>query len=269
LNKSGKETFHLDFATLAGPFLAICAIVFTVNLENESPASLLNLASIILVLGGTLGATMVSYPLKTFIKLPIIIWQAFKAEKNDPVVHIELMVKLADKIRISGLLGLENYLPEIHDLFTRNAIILLIDGFPSEQILNTLENDNERTAQRHRVYINMLNTMASYSPAMGMAGTIVGLIGVMGNLSDPSQLGPAVAVAFLTTLYGTLLSNLVFSPLSNKLKYKSEEELLIRDLIIEGILAINESEHPRIVRQKMETFLCPSQRSFQEFESKY
>ena len=107
----------------------------------------------------------------------------------------------------------------------------------------------------------MLNTMASYSPAMGMAGTIVGLIGVMGNLSDPSQLGPSVGVAFLTTLYGTLLSNLVFSPLSNKLKFKSEEEQLIRDLIVEGLLAINESEHPRIVRQKMETFLCPSQRS--------
>jgi len=269
LKKSEKKDFYLDFATLAGPFIAVCAIVFTVNLENESPTSLLNLASIILVLGGTLGATMVSYPLKTFIKLPAIIWQTFKAEKNDPFVHIELMVKLADTIRTSGLLGLEDHLTEIHDLFTKNAIVLLIDGFPAEQILNTLENDNERTAQRHRVHINMLNTMASYSPAMGMAGTIVGLIGVMENLSDPSQLGPSVAVAFLTTLYGTLLSNLVFSPLSNKLKYKSEEEQLIRDLIIEGVLAINESEHPRLVRQKMETFLSPSQRSFQVFESKY
>lgn len=262
MKKSRGEAFQLDFATLIGPFLAICAIVFTVNLENESPYSLLNFASIILVLGGTLGATMVSYPLKTFIQLPSIVWQTFKAEKNDPSIHIDLMVTLADKIRTSGLIGLEDYLPNIHDLFTRNAVVLLVDGFPSEQIFNTLENDSERTAQRHLVHINMLNTMASYSPAMGMAGTIVGLIGVMGNLSDPSQLGPSVGVAFITTLYGTLLSNLIFSPLSNKLKFKSNEEQLMRELIIEGILAVNESEHPRVVRQKMETFISPSLRSF-------
>ncbi len=269
MNKREKKAFHLDFATVAGPFLAICAIIFTVNVENESPYSLLNLASITLVLGGTFGATMVSYPFKTFIKLPAIIWKTFKVDEHNPFEHINLMMKLSEIIRTSGLLGLENELPKIDDLFTKNAIILLIDGFSSDQLLIALENDNERTVQRHRIHINMLNTMASYSPAMGMAGTIIGLIGVMGNLSDPSQLGPSVAVAFLTTLYGTLLSNLVFSPLSNKLKYKSEQELLIRDLIIEGVLAINEGEHPRIVRQKMEIFLEPSKRSYQVYDSEY
>lgn len=262
-NTSKQQSFYLDFATVVGPFLAIFAIAFTVSLENDSPPSLLNLPSLVLVVGGTLGATMVAYPLKTFIRLPIIIWQAFKVEKNDPKIHIELMVKLADKTRKSGLLGLEDDLPKIDDLFTRNALTLLIDGFPGEELLSVLGNDNEMTAQRHNVYIKMLDVMAGFAPAMGMMGTVVGLIGVMGNLSDPSQLGPSVSIAFLTTLYGSLLSNLVLIPLANKLKHKNEEEMFIRELIIEGVLAVHEGENPRIVRQKMEIFLSPSLRVLQ------
>ncbi|NOQ77423.1 MAG: motility protein A, partial [Methylococcaceae bacterium] len=242
MSKAAKQhTSHFDFATVVGPFLAIFAIAFTVSLENETPISLLNLPALVLVVGGTLGATMVAYPLKTFIRLPVIIWQAFKVENNDPKVHIKLMVRLADKVRKSGLLGLEEDIPKIDDLFTRNAMTLLIDGFPAEDFLSVLVNDNEMTVQRHYVYIKMLDVMASFAPAMGMMGTVVGLVGVMGNLTDPSQLGPSVAVAFLTTLYGALLSNLVFIPLANKLKYKDEEEMFVRELIMEGLLAVQES----------------------------
>jgi len=258
-----KQSPTTDFSTILGPCLAIFAIALAVNLENENPISLLNLPSLILVLGGTIGATMVAYPFKTFLLLPNIIWQGFKSINSEPHKHIKLMMRLADRIRKDGPLALEDEIKYIDDTFTKNAISLLIDGFPPEQLLHILENDTAMTSQRHYIGIDMLNKMASFSPAMGMIGTVIGLIGVMSNLSDPSQLGPSVAVAFLTTLYGALLSNLVFSPLSNKLNHKSAEESFIRELIIEGILAIQESENPRIVQQKMESFLSPKQRTVQ------
>lgn len=258
-----KQSQKIDFSTFLGPSLAIFAIALAVALENEDPVSLLNLPSLILVLGGTLGATMTSYPFKTFLLLPSIIWQGFKYKNIEPHKHIKLMVKLADRIRKDGPLALEAEIKHIDDIFTRNAISLIVDGFPPEQLLQTLENDTAMTSQRHLTGIAILNKMASFSPAMGMIGTVVGLIGVMSNLSDPSQLGPSVAVAFLTTLYGALLSNLVFNPLSNKLKHKSDEEIFIRELITEGILAIQESENPRIVQQKMEAYLRPTQRTYQ------
>lgn len=251
----------MDFATIFGPFVAISAIAIAFVLDEGNPVSLINWPSFILVIGGTLGATMVAYPLKKFAMLPVFFWQNFKTDLSNPQGHIDLFVNLADKARRGGLLALEEELPSIADPFIRNALMLVIDGVDMDEVRQVLENDNEMTSQRHHVGIAMLSTMAGVAPAMGMIGTVVGLIGVMGHLSDPSQLGPSIAVAFLTTLYGSLMGNLIFSPMANKLKQKDKDEIFIRELIIEGILALQESENPRMIRQKLESFLRPGLRS--------
>lgn len=251
----------MDFATIFGPFVALCAIAAAVLLDHGNPISLINGPSIILVIGGTLGATMMAYPLKTFTLLPTYIWQSFRIEKPDPKSKIDLFVRLADIARRGGLLALEKDMTKINDPFVRNALMLIVDGMAPDEVRHVLENDIEMTSQRHQTGVAMMSTMAGVAPAMGMIGTVVGLIGVMGNMSDPSQLGPSIAVAFLTTLYGSLLGNLVFSPMGNKLKQKDKEEIVIREMIIEGILAVQESENPRIVRQKLESFLKPTLRT--------
>ncbi|MCD2452568.1 motility protein A [Methylicorpusculum oleiharenae] len=251
----------MDFATIFGPFVAVSAIAIAFVLDEGNPVSLINWPSFILVIGGTLGATMVAYPLKQFVMLPIFFWQNFKTEPLNPQEHIDLFVNLADKARRGGMLALEEELPSIDDPFIRNALMLVIDGVDMDEVRQVLENDNDMTSQRHHVGIAMMSTMAGVAPAMGMIGTVVGLIGVMGHLSDPSQLGPSIAVAFLTTLYGSLMGNLIFSPMANKLKQKDKDEIFIRELIIEGILALQESENPRMIRQKLESFLRPGLRS--------
>ncbi|GAB4254208.1 MAG: motility protein A [Methylomicrobium sp.] len=251
----------MDFATIFGPFVALCAIALAVLLDQGNPVSLINWPSVILVVGGTLGATMMAYPMKSFARLPHYMWQSFRMEKPNPHAHINLFVKLSDRARRGGLLALEEDMLKIDDPFIRNALSLVVDGLEPDEVRRVLENDIEMTSQRHQIGIAILSTMASVAPAMGMVGTVVGLIGVMSNLSDPSNIGPSIAVAFLTTLYGSLLGNLVFGPMGNKLKQKDKEEILIREMLIEGIMAIQENENPRLVRQKLETFLHPALRS--------
>lgn len=250
----------MDFATIFGPFVALCAIAFSLLLEQSDPFALLNGPSIILVLGGTLGATMMAYPLKTFLMLPHYIWQCYRTEIPDPHEYIDLFMQYAEQSRRGGLLALENDVLKLENAFLRNALLLVVDGLSAEEVLRVMEIDNDMTSQRHQTGIAMMSTMAGVAPAMGMVGTLVGLIDAMNNLSDPSQLGPSIALAFLTTLYGTLLSNLVFSPMGNKLQQKNKEELFIRELVIEGVLAIQNCENPRIVRQKLESFLRPKLR---------
>jgi chemotaxis protein MotA len=168
-----------------------------------------------------------------------------------------LFVHYAELTRRGGMLALENEIIKLENSFLRNALTLVVDGLSAEEVVRVMEIDNDMTSERHQTGITMMSTMAGVSPAMGMVGTLVGLIDALGNLSDPSQLGPSIALAFLTTLYGTLLSNLVFSPMGSKLKQKNNEELLLRELAIEGVLAIQNCENPRIVRQKLESFLRP------------
>ncbi|MCQ8105369.1 MotA/TolQ/ExbB proton channel family protein [Methylomonas sp. SURF-2] len=250
----------MDFATLLGPIVALCAIAVALLLDQSNPFALLNGPSLILVLGGTLGATMMAYPLKSFLLLPRFVWQCFKFELPDPRDHIDFFVKLANITRRGGLLALENDVSAVEDVFLRNALTLVVDGVNPEQVLRVMEIDNEMTTQRHYLGISMLSTMAGVAPPMGLIGTVVGLIDAMGNLSDPAGLGPSIALAFLTTLYGTLLSNLIFSPMANKLKQKNKEEMFLRELCMEGVLAVQECENPRIVRQKLESFLRPKSR---------
>lgn len=250
----------MDLATIIGVVVAFGAMFFSIAVDGGDPMALINIPSVIMVVGGTLGATMMAYPLKTFMQLPTLVMQALKVEKADPKEKIDLFVTLADRARREGLLSLEEEVSKIDDDFVKKGIMLIVDGMDPALVRQVLEIDNDMAAQRHSVGSAMMGTLAGLSPAMGMVGTVVGLVGVLRNLSDPSSLGPSIAVAFLTTLYGSLLANLLFSPLGNKLKQKDKQEMLAREVIVEGVLAVQAGENPRIIREKLESFLLPKLR---------
>ncbi len=250
----------MELATVLGLVVAFGAMIVSLLIDGNNPASLFNLGAIIIVVGGTIGATMIAYPIDAFMKLPALFMQTFKADTSDPQAKIDLFVNLADRARREGLLSLEEEVEGIDDDFAKKGIMLVVDGMDPALVREVLEIDNDLVGRRHNVGSAMLETMGGLAPAMGMVGTVMGLIGVLRNLSDPSTLGPSIAVAFTTTLYGVLLANLFFNPLGNKLKQRDKREMVAREVMVEGILAVQAGENPRIVREKLESFLTPKLR---------
>lgn len=250
----------MEISTIIGLLAAFGAYGGSIMINGGSVASLIDVSSIIMVVGGSIGATLIAYPLKTFLTLPTLFMQSFQAPKTNPQLVIEMFVGLADQARREGLLSLEEQVGSIEDAFVKKGIMLIVDGVDPSVVRDILETDNDLVSRRHSSGVAMLEFMGSVSPAMGMLGTVTGLIGVLGNLSDTASLGPSMALAFITTLYGVILSNLFFNPVASKLRQKDKGEMVAREVVVEGILAIQAGENPRIVREKLESFLQPKLR---------
>lgn len=253
----------MELATILGLLVAFGSIIGAILIDGGDLFSLFNVPSLIMVLGGTIGAAMMGYPLKTFLTLPILIKNTFIADSGGPTEIIAQFVGLADQARREGLLSLEETVNKLEEPLVKKGLMLVVDGVDPEVVRNVLEIDNDLAARRHGAGIALMETMASLGPAMGLLGTVVGLIGVLRNLSDPSSLGPSMAVAFLTTLYGVIVANLIFIPLATKLKQKDKTESIVREVTVEGVLAIQAGENPRIVREKLESFLLPKLRGLE------
>ena len=254
----------MEISTGLGLFVAIAAMGASIVIDGGNPAALMNLSAIIVVVGGSIGAALVSYPLDTVKSLPILMSQSFKANNSDPNEAINQFVVLADQARREGLLSLEEEANKMEDPLIQKGLMLIVDGVDPVVVRTVLEIDNDLTSRRHGVGVSLLETLGSLGPAMGMIGTVMGLVGVLRNLSDPSTLGPSIAIAFLTTLYGVLLANLLWNPMATKLKQKDKAEMITREVVVEGILAIQAGENPRIVREKLESFLLPRLRGQEE-----
>ena len=254
----------MELSTSLGLLVAFGAIAASIFIDGGNPASLINLGALIMVVGGSLGAALVAYPLKTFMSLPKLIGQSFKASTVDPLLVIGHFVQLADQARREGLLSLEEEAGKVDNDLIKKGIMLIVDGVDPAIVRDVLEIDNDLASRRHSVGIAILETLGGLGPATGMIGTVIGLIGVLRNLSDPSTLGPSIAVAFTTTLYGVLLANLLWNPMSTKLRQKDKIEMITREVIVEGILSIQAGENPRIVREKLESFLLPKLRGQEE-----
>ena len=209
----------------------------------------------LIVLGGVAASVLVRYRPVELKNLWRIIRIAFSSGKSSPREIISLIVRLADKARREGLLAMEDDAEEIEDEFLRKGIQLVVDGADPELVKNIFEIEIACLEERHRKGHGMFQFMAAVSPAYGMVGTIIGLIVMLSNLSEPSQLGPAMAVALITTFYGVILANLIFLPLAGKLRLRSEEEVLIKEIMTEGILSIQQGENPRIIEEKLMSFL--------------
>jgi len=218
-----------------------------------------NLPSIFIVFGGVLASTIVSYPLDSLKNLGKLMGNAFKVKKVDFHADIENIVTIANVARREGILALEESVNEMNDPFMQKGIMLIIDGSDPELVKSVLETELVFVRERHSSGQAILLQMSSFSPAYGMIGTLVGLINMLRSLDDPSTLGPSMAVALVTTFYGVVLANLLFTPLAKKLAAQSADECLRKEMVLEGILSIQDGENPRIIREKLNAFLPHSQ----------
>ncbi|HLK59817.1 MAG TPA: flagellar motor protein [Chthonomonadaceae bacterium] len=250
----------MDLATIIGLLLAWGALVGSLLMEGGDIKALINVPAALLVFGGTLGAAIVSFRMNQIMGVPGIIKKAFTEKVQDVGQVIEQLVKFAERARREGLLTLEKELKNIEDPFLKNGIRMAVDGTDPELVRDILTTEIHFLQSRHKVGENMFTTLGGFAPTLGIIGTVMGLIHMLANLSDPGKMGPLIAGAFIATLYGVSSANLIFLPIGNKLKARSADEVVIRQIIMEGILSIQSGDNPRIVEEKLKAFLAPQLR---------
>lgn len=253
----------MDMSTLAGIIAGIAFIVVGILLDG-SLNSYYDLPSIMIVFGGTLAAIMISYPFNRLVNFTRIIKKLFFTIEEKPQSAISMIIELANIARKEGLLALEEAAYRIDDSFLQKGILLIVDGTDPELVRNILETELNFIEERHQEGQGIFETMASLSPAFGMIGTLIGLINMLRRLDDPSSLGPSMSVALVTTFYGSIMANLFFTPMAVKLKYKSSKEILLKEIMLEGMLSIQAGENPRIIEEKLKAFLPPKDRAIDE-----
>lgn len=245
----------MDILTIFGIILAFLAIVGGNILEGGHTDSLMQLTAFVIVVGGTLGATMVQTQMHTFMRaLKMLSW-AFSPPKLEEEVIIGKIVTWSVTARKEGLLGLETIADTEPDEFARKALQLLVDGSEPDSIRSILDVEADTRQHSDLQAAKVYESMGGYSPTIGIIGAVMGLIHVMNNLADPSALGSGIAVAFVATIYGVGLANIVFLPVANKLKTLVQHHSRYRDMIVEGIISIAEGENPRHIETKLQGFL--------------
>lgn len=254
----------MDLATLVGLGVAFIAMIMTVVLEGGNPLSLLNLPAAVVVFGGTFGATLTSFTMDDAKKFMPWIMIAAKENKNDPQEVIKTIVVLAETARREGILKLESSIEEIEDDFLRQGVTLIVDGTDYEVTKSILETEIDLMRERHQTGAKFFQTAGGFAPTMGIIGTVMGLVNVLSHLEDASNLGHSIATAFIATFYGVASANIAWLPIGNKLKIRSSNEMLTRDIIAEGILAIQAGESPRIIDDRLKSFLPPKDRAKDE-----
>ncbi len=250
----------MDLATIIGTILAFSLVIMAIIMGGTLDA-FINFPSLLIVVGGTIGATAINYPLKDILKVIKVVKNAIFCK--DSVNFSELIsnfLKMADKARREGILSLEGFIKDSHDEFLKYGLRLCVDGVEPQSIKQILEKDIKSSSERHELGVNIFLSMGSYAPAFGMIGTLIGLVQMLAKLDDPSNIGPAMAVALITTFYGALLANAVFLPIAGKLKTKSEEEIFVKKIMLEGIMGISNGDNPMILEQKLNTFLPSKER---------
>ncbi|MDR3709129.1 MAG: flagellar motor protein [Capsulimonadaceae bacterium] len=247
----------MDLATIIGFFLAWGAFFGSIALEGGDPKAFLNVSAMVLVFGGTFGATIMSFPLDAIMKMPNILKNAVMGKTMDLGKTIQILVTFAERARREGLLALEEQARDIDDEFLKKGVQLAVDGTDPELVRAILETEIAYVEERHSLGASIFSTMGGFAPTLGVIGTVAGLVHMLSNLSDPGSMGPAIASAFIATLMGVSSANLVFLPLSNKLKQRSKVEILLREIMLEGILSIQAGDNPRVVEEKLKAFLDP------------
>ncbi|MCC7367213.1 MAG: flagellar motor protein [Chloroflexi bacterium] len=249
----------MDKTTLPGLILALVALLGGAMMEGTTPDKLVMLPAFIIVIGGTFGAALISFPLSVATSLGKLMTIAIKDAPHDLTHVVDTFVKLADRARREGLLALEQEAGSLEP-FTRRGIQMVVDGSDPALVREILEADIEAMKERHKPGAGFFEAMGGYAPTMGIIGTVMGLVHVLENLSEPDKLGPLIASAFLATLYGIFFANACFLPLASKLKVKSAHEAHSKELVVEGVMAVQAGDNPRVVREKLEAYLPPALR---------
>lgn len=248
----------MDLATLIGIFSGLTLIFISIGSENF--ATFINIPSLVIVLGGSIAAILVNYSLNEILSVLGVVKKAFLNESFKEREIIDTFVELSKKSRREGILAVDKELSKIKDPFMRTGLEMTVDGVEPETIRNVMETELNYLMDRHKKGQGIFINLGAFAPAFGMIGTLIGLIIMLKNLEDPSSIGQGMSVALITTFYGSVLANLVFIPISGKLKIRSDQEVLVKEMVIEGVLAIQYGEHPNSIERMLLNFIPPKQR---------
>ena len=249
----------MDIGTIAGIVVGLVFVLLGI-LAGGTIGDFIDVGSIQIVVGGSFSALLVNYPLSDVLGIAKVLTKAIKNSEYNPGQIIDKVIELANVARREGLLALEEAVTDVNDDFLKKGVMLIVDGTDPELVKAILETEIENLADRHSRGRGMFEALGSLTPAFGMVGTLVGLVLMLKSLDDPTTIGPSMAVALLTTFYGSLLANLIYIPIAGKLKLKSDEELLVREIMVEGLLSIQAGENPRTIEEKLKAFLSPAVR---------
>ena len=246
--------------TAIGIAASCVSLLVAVVLEGGNPMALFNVPALLIVVGGTFGVVMASTEFSSAMAMPKLMARSFKGCEVDCADAARQMVALAEKARREGLLALESEIAGIEDAYARKGVQLVVDGADPELARAILQAEIDGMAQRHAANAHLFMTAGGFAPTLGILGTVLSLVHVLENLSSPASLGHSIAGAFLATLYGVGTANVVYIPVANKLKEMTKQELNYRELLLEGILSIQAGENPRLLAEKLETFVPPHER---------
>lgn len=254
----------MDIATVIGLVLAMGAIIGAIAVGGDVTV-FIDIPSVIVVGFGVLGGTFIKWPIEVVKNLAQYVMKAFFSTTPDPVDTINQIAELAEKARKESIFALENV--EVEDRFLKKAMTLAADNRPPEVISSILQMEIDALEERHKIGISVLDGIGADGPAYGMIGTLIGLVQMLQNLSDPSAIGPAMAVALLTTFYGAIIANSFALPMKNKLDYRSKKEVSKMNMIVAGTLGIVAGENPRLIKDKLKSFVPPSDHARLDGES--
>lgn len=259
----------MDIATIGGLIISLVLVVFgivfnedTLAFEFNKIGNFINYPSMLITFGGSFMAVFTaSKSAKEFLNKLKSFKLALKTLPSNESETITTIIELSNVARKEGLLALEEAANGIEDSFLKKGILLIVDGTDPELVRSIMETELISIESRHKKTISFWDDLATMGPAWGMIGTLIGLINMLKQMSDPSTVGPSMAVALITTLYGSLLANWICIPISSKLKSNNDTEIMIKEVMVEGLLSIQAGENPRVIEEKLKSFLSPSMRN--------
>ena len=250
----------MDIATIIGIVGGAAMIVMSVLTSGGTLGGIIDIPSVFMTVGGSYMALFILAPLKKCLGLFGVMGKAFKIPDFGEKTIVQNMVALSEKARREGILALEEGLEDLDDPFMKSGLRLVVDGTDGVVIRTIMENELSQMEARHMGWINIINQWGGFAPGFGMMGTVLGLLGMLRNLEDKSSLGPNMAVALITTLYGSMMANWLISPFGQNLLAQNADEVKVKEMIIEGVLSIQAGDNPRILAMKLLTYLDPVSR---------
>ena len=253
----------MDIASVLGLVLCFIIVMFGIVSGNGISAigNFVDPASIFITLGGSFFCVMASYSMQDLLAGFKSFRLIFKVPEIDTPQMITKVIELSNVARKEGLLSLEEAAADLDDDFLKKGILLIVDGTDPELVRAIMETELISIEGRHKAKVGFWDTLGAMGPAWGMIGTLVGLVNMLQNMSDPSAIGPAMATALLTTLYGSMLANWICAPVASKLKENNGAEIMVKEIMIEGLLSIQAGENPGVIEEKLKSFLAPSERN--------
>jgi len=249
----------MDLATIVGLVAAFGLVLYGMGIDQLN--AFIDMPSVYITVGGSISSTIASFPAARLMNTVSVAKNVLFVKSQSPVTVISQIIEFAEQARREGILALESRALEITDEFMKQGIGLAVDGTEPDLIREILETEIGRMESRHEDGAKIFDFLGAAAPSFGMIGTLVGLVLMLGNMSDVASIGPNMAVALITTLYGSILANIVCIPFAEKLKAYSAKEIMVKELMLEGIMALQSGDNPRIVAQKLSVFLEPAQRA--------